>query len=82
MLTMTNNDIPLNIYTQTFCVSLAPQKVPMSEYIYSSEHNYYDYHISMIILILYNTILLVYYYLFIYFIFIIFLCLIYKPLNK
>ena len=64
MLTMTNNDIPLNIYTQTFCVSLAPQITPMSEYIYSSEHNYYDYHISMIILILYNTILLVYYYIF------------------
>lgn len=64
MLTMTNNDIPLNIYTQTFCVSLDLQIAPESEYIYSSEHNYYDYHISMIILILYNTILLVYYYIF------------------
>lgn len=56
---MTNNDIPLNIYTQTFCWSLAPQTGPVSEY------NYYDHHISTIILILYNIILLIYYCLFI-----------------
>ena len=65
MLTMTNSDIPLNIYTQTFCGSLAPQVGSVSEYIYSSEYNYYYYHISMIILVLYNTILLIHYYLFI-----------------
>lgn len=65
MLTMTNNDIPFNKYTQTFCGSLAPQEAPVSEYIYLSEYNYYDYHISMIILLLYNTILLIHYYLFI-----------------
>jgi len=55
MLTMTNNDIPLNIYTQTFCVSLAPQVASASEYkcyIIIILENYSIYNVIFILIII------------------------------